>query len=349
MGLSIRQIAAMAGVSRGTVDRALNHRAGINPQIRAEILAIAAATGYKTNRAGKMLGIRKNPLKIGIQMPAVGNDFFLEVRRGLEQAAVELADFGLILVIREMKGFTVATQIAQVRSLLAEGINALAFVPIDHPDVAGLLDELAAARLPVLTLNTDVASGPRLGYVGNDYARSGAIAAGIFGLLAAGQPLQVLIVTGSRQVLGHNQRIAGFCRTVRQRYPEIAVLDILENQDDDERSCQMVREALTRWPGLDALFLTAGGVAGACRARREFAGSRQIRIICFDQTPGIESYLQDGTIAASIGQEPFRQGHEAVRLLFDYLLDGTAPPLRTLTRNEIMIREHFIKEDAFHE
>jgi ABC-type sugar transport system substrate-binding protein len=46
-------------------------------------------------------------------------------------------------------------------------------------------------------------------------------------------------------------------------------------------------------------------------------------------------------ITASIGQDPWQQGYQAVKRLFDYLLDGTLPPDRIITRNEIMIREHF--------
>lgn len=340
MGLSIKQIAELAGVSRGTVDRALNDRGGISPQVKTRILAIAGEAGYKSNRAGKMLGIRKNPFRIGIQMPSVGNDFFLDVRAGLEQAAAELADFGLSLAVRAMKGYSVATQIAQIRSLLEEGIHALALVPIDHPDIAALLDELAGRGLPVITFNTDIAAGAHLGYVGNDYLHSGAIAAGLLGLIADGQPLRTLIITGSARILGHNQRVAGFTAVIKRSYPGIEILDILEDQDDDELAFQLVSDALQRWPQMDALYMTAGGVAGACRALQEHAAGRRIKFVCFDQTRSTEHYQQSGLITASIGQEPFRQGYLSVKLLFEYLLDGTPPPARTLTRNEIIIREH---------
>lgn len=342
MGLSIKQIAELAGVSRGTVDRALNDREGINPEVKAKIMAIAAEAGYRSNRAGKMLGIRKNPIKIGIQMPAVGNPFFTDVHKGLHEAAAELADFGLSLEIRTMKGFSVKTQIEQIRSLLSEGINALAFVPIDHPDITALLEELAGINLPVITFNNDIAAGPRLGYIGNDYLRSGSIAAGLLGLIADGRTLETMIITGSRHVLGHNQRIAGFSQVIEQTYPHIRVLDILENQDDEDLSYQQVKSALQEFPQMNAIYMTAAGVTGACRALIDHAGNRHIKLICFDQTEGTVTYQQSGLITASIGQEPFRQGYLSVKLLFDYLLDGTPPPPRTLTRNEIIIREHLL-------
>ncbi len=343
MSLSIKQIAELAGVSRGTVDRAINGREGINPEIKAKILAIAAEAGYRTNRAGKMLGIRKKPFKIGIQMPAVGNDFFVDVQAGLGAAAVELADYGLELMIRTMKGYSVEKQIAQIRDLVAEGIHALAFVPIDHPDISSLLNELSEREIPVMTINTDITVGPRLGYIGNDYFHSGTIAAGLMGLIAGKRPLKTLILTGSTRILGHNQRIAGFEQTVKQNYPEIGILDVEENQDDDNKSYQLVKAALTRWPEMDALYLTAAGVAGACQALQDHAGERRITLICFDQTKSAAPFQKSGLITASIGQEPFQQGYLAIKLLFEYLLDGTKPPPRTLTRNEIFIREHLLQ------
>jgi LacI family transcriptional regulator len=343
MSLSIRQIAELAGVSRGTVDRALNGRGEINAGVRQRILQIANENEFRSNRAGKMLGIRKKPMKIGIQMPSEGNDFFADVQAGIAQAAAELADFGLSILTRTMKGFSAGTQVAQIQKMLDEGIHALAFAPVDHPDVKTLLAGLDKRSLPVMTFNTDI-DAPHLGYVGNDYRRSGAIAAGMLALAAGGRPFRTLVVTGSAQVLGHKQRIAGFSDIISCRCPEIRILEILENQDDENISHDLLREALVRHPDVDAVFLAAGGVAGACRALQENAESRtgvqRAKVICFDQPPGTMAFLKSGLITASIGQEPFRQGYLPVKYLFDYLLDGTKPPQVTLTRNEIIIREH---------
>lgn len=340
MGISIKEIAEIAGVSRGTVDRALNDRPGINPEIKAHILQVAQDLGYRSNRAGRILSIRKTPLRLGIQMPSIGNDFFADVQAGLNQAADELADFGLSLVIRTMKGFDPREQVRQVRELLAEGINGLAFVPINHDLVSQLLQELAATSLPVITFNTDIAAGERLCYVGNDYRLSGATAAGVLRLLAAGRPFQVLLVTGSVQVLGHNQRITGFNQTLRSRCPQIRVLDILEDQDDEQLAYQQVRDALERLPAIDAIYLTAGGVAGACQAVEEAGRGGRIAVICNDLTPAARQYLERGVITATIGQQPFEQGYQPVRLLFNYLLDGSRPPRQWLTHSEIIITEN---------
>lgn len=49
MAVTIQQIAEQAGVSRGTVDRALNHRGRINPEV-AENLPSGGRDGICTER-----------------------------------------------------------------------------------------------------------------------------------------------------------------------------------------------------------------------------------------------------------------------------------------------------------
>ena len=89
---SIKEIAALAGVSRGTVDRALNNRGGVNREVAERIRRIAAEKDYKTNRAALALAARKKPLKIGAIFPVEGNVFFLDVIAGLRAAEEEYKD-----------------------------------------------------------------------------------------------------------------------------------------------------------------------------------------------------------------------------------------------------------------
>ena len=343
MGLSMRQLAELAGVSRGTVDRALNNRPGVAPDVRKKILQLARERGYRSNRAARMLGQNKSPLKIGIQMPASHNPFFEDVRAGIERAARELADFGLSVIWRTTPGYEVAAQVRQVQELLLDGAHGLALVPIDEEPVRGLLDELAVRQIPVVALNNDVSRGHRLCYIGNDYLLSGRIAAGLLGLATGPDPAPTLVLTGSNQILGHNLRVRGFCETAESRYSWIQVDAIRETLDDDTRACFLVDEHLNRHPGLRAIFLAAGGVAGVCRALASRGLTGRVRVVCFDHLEETARGLKEGRITAAISQEPERQGYLAVKTLYDYLLDGTRPPDRIIMKNEIIIREH---EDA---
>ena len=86
MPVTVKQIAELAGVSRGTVDRALNGRGNVRPEIEKKILAIAQEMGYTPNRAGKALAYQRKNLSFGMIANAEGNEFFDEVLRGARTA-----------------------------------------------------------------------------------------------------------------------------------------------------------------------------------------------------------------------------------------------------------------------
>ena len=63
---TIKEIADMAGVSRGTVDRVLNNRGLVRDETAERIRQIASALDYRPNRAGKILVNRKKALNVAL-------------------------------------------------------------------------------------------------------------------------------------------------------------------------------------------------------------------------------------------------------------------------------------------
>ena len=62
--VTIKDIAKRAGVSRGTVDRVLNNRSGVNPETEARVRALIEEMGYRPNMAGQMLAVKKRRLHL---------------------------------------------------------------------------------------------------------------------------------------------------------------------------------------------------------------------------------------------------------------------------------------------
>lgn len=74
---TIKDIAALAGVSRGTVDRVLNNRGSVNPATAEKINEIAKALDYKPNKAGLALAAQKRSWKLGVILFSTDNPFLL--------------------------------------------------------------------------------------------------------------------------------------------------------------------------------------------------------------------------------------------------------------------------------
>ncbi len=337
MAITIKDIAARAGVSRGTVDRALNNRPGVNPQVRQRIRQIAAEAGYRPNKAGRALAAKKNPMTFGIVLNSLDNPFFSQVIKGIRAASDELSDFGLQTQLIELKGYDVSSQLDAIHCLQEQNVQAIILTPVNDDRIARAIHFLTEKAIPVVTVNADIEKSSRLCYVGCDYEKSGRVAGELMGLFTQGNA-HVGIVTGTVKMLGHNQRIHGFDEVVKQYYPNVMITDIVENNDDDALSLERARVLLSTHPKIDALYIVAAGVKGAMDAVTECG--RRITVISFDDVEDTRILVRSGRISATICQQPFEQGYQCVKILYDYLTHGITPQPRLYTGIEVKVRQN---------
>lgn len=347
LAVTIKDIALAAGVSRGTVDRVLNGRGKVRPQVAERVLKLAAEMKYLPNRAGRELAAIKRSIRVGLFLPGIDNNFFGDVLRGAQAAESSLSDYGASLLLRQVKGYDVQTHAKALQNLLNEAPDGLCAATVDVPETRTLLNDAAARGIPVIAINTDLTDTRRLSYVGCDYANTGRTAAGLFSLLNIPSP-RLLIFTGSHSMQGHNQRIEGFRQALRERGIPWEERGCLENQDDDAISYRLTRQYFspleTSRP--NCLLIAGAGVEGACQALEELGLGQTVKVLTFDEVPATRRRIREGMIPATVCQEPFEQGYRAVKLLFDYLVRGLVPPDRFLTRTIIKIRENLEEEES---
>lgn len=249
---TIKEIAALAGVSRGTVDRVLNDRGAVNPETAEKIRKIAKELDYKPNRAGLVLAAQKKRLKLGVILFSTGNPFFQDVLAGINEKAEELAGYNCTVITKQIS-FGVEAQLQAVKELLAEEVNGIAMTPYNDERIRDCINTLYEQGIPVVTLNTDIENSRRIAYVGSNYTRSGATAAGLLQLMTSGT-VNVGIVTGSSNILCHTERIAGFLKTLEPFSDRIRVVDTVEIHDDEVESYEKTTTLLSKHPEINALF-----------------------------------------------------------------------------------------------
>lgn len=318
---TIKEIAALSGVSRGTVDRVLNHRGSVNPETAARVKEIAERLNYQPNKAGLVLAALKKNLKIGVVLFRDTNPFFQEVLEGIYAKAKELSGYNCQVLVRQVS-FDEECQRKAMENLLDEGIHGLVISPYNAPSIAEAINHFSDMGIPVITTNTDIVS-KRLAYVGSNYYLSGQTAAGLLGRMTFGA-VSVGIVTGSSHILCHTERIAGFMETIQRDYPNISIVEIMENHDDDVESYEQVRDLLTRHPQINALYFAAAGVYGGCKAVLSLGLSEKIKIFTYDNVETTTELVKNDVITATICQQPFLQGYRPLELLSRYLMEGAA-------------------------
>jgi LacI family transcriptional regulator len=336
--ITIKEIASLAGVSRGTVDRVVNKRGSVSHTVEQRIRDIIRQHGFRPNRIARALVKKQKVQTIGMISASTENVFFRDVVEGMRRAHAEVKDYGIALAYREVAKFSVDDQLGRIDELLKTPVDALAINPINDNAIREKLREVAASGIPVITFNSDIEGVNRLAYIGCDYKKTGRIAAGLIAL-ATNAAATVAIVTGSMKSLGHALRIEGF-REELARCPGIRAAEVIEMFDDDITSYAAVRKLLERDETIDAFFFSAGGKEGGIRAILEAGREPAPKIVTVDLDAFTAECLREGTVSATVCQQPFVQGYEPIRQLADFLMQGEAPARQIqYTQAEIILRQ----------
>lgn len=321
MAVTIQQIAEHAGVSRGTVDRALNNRGRINPEVAEQIRQIADELGYVPKNRRRPVS-QKGKIKIGVVTQLAGSSFMLEVNRGILQAAQELEEKGIEVIVKE--GFSVdeEEQLSAIDLLVRQGIKGLAVMPVDCEGIRVKLNWLIEEKkIPVVTFNSDLVGTKRSCYVGMDNQKSGRTAAGLLGMLTGGTG-KILVITGFFSNHVNNERVNGFVEELKDSYPNLELAGVQGSFDDAEEVDKIIRNTMLSVPGINGIFVASGGQEGIGKAYEALKLERRPFTVIYDLTPNNRKALKEDVADFLIDQEAYVQGYKPPLILADILQKG---------------------------
>lgn len=328
MAGTIQQIAELAGVSRGTVDRALNGRGRINPDVAARIEQIANEIGYVPKHRRKEGAGQNHSLqgkKIGVVTQLSQSSFMIKVNQGIMDAAGKLADQGIEVVLRENTSVDEAQQMHSIEELEELGIDALAVMPVDCERVRRKINELSEVRhIPVVTFNTDIVGTRRSCFVGLNNRKSGQAAAGLMGMMMRGKG-KVLVITGYFSNSAGSRRVDGFVEELKNSFPDMELVGVQSSFDQTDEVERIIVNSMSVFPELEGIFVASGGQAGVKKAFDKLNLEKRPYVIIYDLTPKNEKALMEGTVDFLIDQEGYEQGYRALSILSDILRWGRQP------------------------
>jgi LacI family transcriptional regulator len=148
---TIRDVAAAAQVSAGTVSRVLNGKRDVGDELRHRVLAAVAELGYRPNGAARSLRTRA-AMVLGVIISDVTNSFFTAVVRGAEDKAQQ-AGFSVVLanadedLRKEARYLEIAAAEQMAGVLLSPASSRLTSIEV-----------LAERGIPVVTIDRRLAS-----------------------------------------------------------------------------------------------------------------------------------------------------------------------------------------------
>lgn len=318
--VTIRDVAARAGVSVATVSRVLNGKELVREETSAQVLEAARSLRYVPNLAARSLSIRRSQT-IGIVLPEMHGEFFSEVIRGVDVAARREGYHILVSGSHSDAGEMVA-MIEAMRGRV-DGMVVMA------PDVA--VDELQHDQVPLVLLNSSDQSHDAITIDNYGGARA------MMRHLTSLGHTRIAFITGPAQNADARERLRGY----RQSMRGTDGTPVEVRGDFTEASgFAAAREIAAMRPMPTAIFAAndsmAIGVLGAL-AEAGVSVPRDITVVGFDDIP-IARYVSPQL--TTIGVDIAELGRRAFALLLDAIArPNTRDPRRERIGTTLVVRK----------
>lgn len=323
---TIREVAALAGVSFKTVSRVINREGGVSPALTARVEEAARLLDYRHDAAASSLRrADRRTATIGLLLEDVANPFSSALHRAIEDAARE-RDF---LVLAGSSDEEPARQDRLVRELASRRVDGLIVVPADQ----GQFPLLRTGRFdrPIVFIDRPAAFAADSVVVDN---REGTAAA-IRHLAARGHRRiaflgdQRTIWTAAERRLGY---VEGLAAEGLRLDPDLIRQDLTSS--DAAEAATLALLACCDPP--TALFAGQNLLTiGAIRALQRLGAQRRVAVVGFDDVTLAD--LLDPPVSV-VAQDPAAIGRAAADLLFARLDGDAAPPRRQIVPTRLIAR-----------
>ena len=332
----VHLIADIARVSRGTVDRALHGRGGINEATRQRVLEIARQIGYRPNLAARALSASRATAKIGVCIPREIRFFYDQLWSGVLEEAGRVSQSGVEFIYRPIQNLG-GGDVEAFQELMSSGVDGIILTAGNPQKLKPLIDEAESNGIRVVCVDTDASESHRSSAVYVEPYLSGCVAGELLGKLV--QPgSKVAVVAGTLMAEDHRKRAEGFSETFPKHCLGGKTLAVIEGHEDEEESFQKTLDLLRRIPELGGIYVNTVNCLPVCRALGAWDLEGKVKLITSDLFAEMSPYFEKGTIAASIYHQPHRQGQIVVRLIADNLISKASfPPVVRLSPAVVML------------
>lgn len=336
--MTVKEIANLAGVSIGTVDRVLHGRGRVSAETKATIEAIVLKHGYTPNPIARRLK-RNKPYRFRVLIPCRQEDsgYWGQARCGIEGAAEEIRAEGIETRIVEFGRYDRNSFWAAAESVLQDEPDGVLLAPIVPQEARRLVTRLDG-RVPYAFFDADLPGTSPICSIGQDSWRGGYLA-GRLALLFSGGGGPFAVVDAYSEDFHIRRRREGFCAYARE-HSFSAVL--AENVDLEDASAAegLISSLLHDHSDLAGVFVTSASSHRIADSARKLRERRRFVVVGYDLVPENEGLLREGAMDAIISQRPETQGRRGLLDLYRSIVLGRSVESRVDIPLDLYLKEN---------
>jgi LacI family transcriptional regulator len=319
---TIKDIALMAGVSIGTVDRVIHERGEVAEKTKLKVQQILKETNYSPNVMAQVLKSKKRFHLVSLlPAPSEDNPFWKKHPLGMARAIEELDPFPVTLsqVTFDMESeddFQKKTGI--VLGLKPDGVL---LAPIFKSESISFCSRLHEENIPFVFIDEYIENTSFLAYIGENIFQSGRVAGQLTDMITP-EKSDLMVVTIARNIQNVHHltnRSEGFLSYFRKSGKNIGkkiIINIPEPSSDNVKNA--IDKALLDNPGIGSVFIT-GSRSYLIALYLEKRKLKSIDLIGYDLLDLNVKFLKSGITRFLIGQRPEEQTYKGIKKLFEYL------------------------------
>ncbi|MEW2115119.1 substrate-binding domain-containing protein [Streptomyces sp. NPDC005474] len=245
--------------------------------------------------------------KVGLSLSTLNNPFFVQIRAGAQAEARKL---GVDLTVTDAQN-DASQQANQLQNFTSSGLGAIIVNPVDSDATGPAARAVNKSGIPLVAVDRSVNNADTATLVASDNTAGGRLAAKALAEKLGGKG-EIIVLQGQAGTSASRERGAGFTAGLKA-YPGIKVVAKQPADWDRTKGLDVMTNLLQANPGISGVFAENDEMAlGAIKALGGKAGT-SVQVIGFDGTPDGLKAVADGSLYASVAQQPKELGKIAVR------------------------------------
>ncbi len=335
---TIKDIAKLAGVSKGTVDRVLHKRGKVSPLALEKVNEVLNVINYEPNLIARNL--KNNKIyRICIALPDPKIDpYWSPCIKGINDAIQEFKAYNILVETfyfnpEKTKSFTSITEV-----IIEKAPDAVLLAPLFHKETIEAIKKYDSLDILVNTFNNQVESTLIKNFVGQDLFRSGRVAAKLLNtILDKGHIAIIHIDETYKNAIHMQEKERGFRNYFSEKEsPDYKITTLKLKSPNVEIN---LKNFITENPDLAGVFITTSKAYQIAKAISEVK-NKKIRIIGYDLIDENVNNLNLGVIDFLIHQNQKRQAYLGITYLVDHFLFHKETPAVTLLPIDIINSEN---------
>ncbi|WP_030600985.1 substrate-binding domain-containing protein [Streptomyces fulvoviolaceus] len=264
-------------------------------------VAIVGATSFLHSGSSSAA----NP-KVGLALSTLNNPFFVQIQAGAKAEAKKL---GVDLTVTDAQN-DASQQANQLQNFTSSGLDSIIVNPVDSDAASNSVNAADKAKIPVIAVDRGVNEATVDALVASDNVAGGELAAQTVAEKLGGEG-KIVILQGQAGTSAARERAEGFAKGLKA-YPGIQVVAQQPADFDRTKGLDVMSNLLQAHPDVQGVIAANDEMAlGAIKALGSKAG-KSVSVVGFDGTPDGLKAVKDGTLYASVAQQPTQLGKIAV-------------------------------------